>query len=99
MMFDNRKLERYAFTGGNVEYTVDASPEEALYEASVVNYNQSGLCLLSANPIAAGQMITIKHFMASSSLTAVVMWVEEYDDIFFLNKSDKTLFKLGLLFV
>lgn len=97
MMFEQRKNERYEFSGDKVEYSLDPFSEET-FEAGVVNFNETGLCLLSPNPISVGEEIIIRDFMDSPSRTAAVIWVEKYDDIFYLNKSDEVLFKIGLSF-
>ena len=98
MMFEQRRNERYEFSGDKVEYTLNSFFEDKVCEAGVINFSESGLCLLSPNSLSVGQEITIRDFMGSSFRTAVVIWVETYDDIFYLNKSDDVLFRIGLLF-
>jgi hypothetical protein len=98
MMFEQRRNERYEFSGDKVEYTLKPFSESEICEAGVVNFSETGLCLLSSNRLSAGEEITIRNFMTSSFRTAVVIWVEQYDDIFYLHKSDEVLFKIGLLF-
>jgi hypothetical protein len=97
-MFDQRKNERAEFTGDKAEYALDPFSEDEMFEADVINVSETGLCLLSSNRLTLGQEITIRNFMTFSSRMAVVMWVEKYDAMFYLNKSDEVLFKVGLQF-
>ena len=97
-MFEQRRNARYEFSGDKVEYALSPFSADEICEAGVINFSEAGLCLLSLSPLSVGQEITIRDFMSSSSRTAVVIWVEEYDDIFYLNKSDEILFKIGLSF-
>jgi len=98
-MFEQRRSGRYEFSGDKLEYTLGSFPEDEIFEASVVNFNQTGLCLLSTNCLPVGQEITIREFMDFSSQTARVVWIEKCDDIFYLNKSDENFFRIGLVFI
>jgi len=89
-MFNNRKHDRYEYTGAKLEYTLSAFSVDEIFEAEVINFNQSGLCLLSANYIAEGEEITIRDFMSYTLQNAKVIWIE---------KTDEDLFKIGLSFV
>ena len=98
MMFEQRKKERYEFSGEKVDFTLTPFAQDELYSAGVLNFSEAGLCLLSSMRLSVRQEITIRDFMTSSARTAVVIWVEKYTDIFYLNKSDEVLFRIGLLF-
>jgi len=98
MMFEQRRSERYELSGSKVEYMLTPFSKDEIFEADVVNFSETGLCLLSSNRLTVGQEITIRNFMTFSSRTAVVMWVEEYDGMFHCDKSDEALFKVGLQF-
>jgi len=87
-MFEQRQDGRYDFSGDKVQYTLNPFSEDEVFEADIINFNETGICLLSANLFSVGQEITIKNFM-SSSRTAVVIWVEQNDD---------RSFKVGLSF-
>jgi hypothetical protein len=89
-MFENRKNDRYEYTGDKLEYTLTPFSENEIFEADVINYNQTGLCLLSTNCISEGEEITIRNFMNFTSQDAKVIWVE---------KADEGLYKIGLSFV
>jgi len=89
MMFDNRKNDRYEYASGKLEYTLSPFSIDEIFEADIINFNQLGLCLLSANFIAEGEEITIRNFMDYRLKSAKVLWVETTDD---------GLFKMGLSF-
>jgi len=90
MMFENRKNDRYEYTSGKLEYTLSPFSIDEIFEADVIDFNQLGLCLLSANYIAEGEEITIRDFMNYGLKNAKVLWIE---------RSDEGLFKMGLSFV
>ena len=90
MMFENRKTDRYENAGCKLEYTLSPSSTDEIFEANVINFSQSGLCLLSVKYIAEGEEITIRDFMNYTLQNAKVIWVKRTDD---------GLFKIGLSFV
>jgi hypothetical protein len=90
MMFENRKNDRYEYSSGKLEYTLSPFSIDEIFEADVINFSQSGLCLLSANYIAEGEEIIIRDFMNYELQNAKVLWVE---------KTDEGLFKIGLSIV
>jgi hypothetical protein len=89
-MFENRKNDRYQYTGGKVEYTLSPFSMDEIFEADVIDFSHSGFCLLSENYIAEGEEITIRDFAIYTLQTAKVIWVE---------KTDEGLFKIGLSIV
>ena len=90
MMSENRKNDRYEYSSGKLEYTLSPFSIDEIFEADVINFSQSGLCLLSANYIAEGEEIIIRDFMNYELQNAKVLWVE---------KTDEGLFKIGLSIV
>ena len=90
MMFENRKNDRYEYGDAKLEYTLTPFSEDEIFEADVINYSQTGLCLLATNCISEGEEITIRNFMNFTSQDAKVIWVE---------KSEEGLYKIGLSFV
>jgi hypothetical protein len=90
MMFENRKHDRFEYTGEKLEYTLTPFSEDEIFEAEIINYSQTGLCLLATNCISEGEEITIRSFINFTSQDAKVIWVE---------KTDEDLFKIGLAFI
>ncbi|MFA4829470.1 MAG: hypothetical protein WC594_09640 [Thermodesulfovibrionales bacterium] len=90
IIFENRKKDRYEYTGGKLEYTLSPFSADKIFEADVIDFSQLGLCILSANYIAVGEEITIRNFMNYALQTAKVIRVE---------KTDEGLFKIGLSIV
>ena len=81
-MFDQRKNERYEGKGDLLEYSLGPFPGDELFEAEILNYSHTGICLRLAAHIPPGQEITIWHFSGSSSVTARVIWSEESADAY-----------------
>ena len=84
MMFENRKHDRYEYTGGKLEYTLSPFSVKKIFEAEVINFSQHGLCLLSSNYLAEDEEITIRDFMNKTLQNAKVVWVEKTDDGLFM---------------
>ena len=98
-MYEQRQHDRYEFSGEKIEFTLSPFSEDEIFKAGVINYSETGMCLLSEDQIPCGQEVIISNFQGLFSRTALVVWVEKYDDIFYLNKADDVLFKIGLEFV
>ena len=90
MMFEQRSAERYESFDNKMDYVLDPFSEDPVFEAELVNYSETGLCILSSHLLSVGQEITIKDLLAFPLRTAVVTWSEKYDD--------QELFKIGLRF-
>ena len=90
MMFEHRKIDRYEYAGCILEYTLSPSSTDEIFEANVINFSPSGLCLLSVKYLAEGVEITIRNFMNYTSQNAKVIWVR---------RTAEGLFKIGLSFV
>ena len=90
MMFEHRKNDRYEYAGCILEYTLSPSSTDEIFEANVINFSPSGLCLLSVKYLAEGVEITIRNFMNFKLLSAKVIWVR---------RTAEGLFKIGLSFV
>lgn len=99
MMFDQRDHERYEFPDETLEYAFSPFAEDELYSAKVVNFSQSGLCILSSQELLVDQEISIRDFMSRPSVSAKVIWVEKFTDRKFYDKGDKVLYKVGLSFI
>ncbi len=97
-MFDQRKTGRHEFFGEKVEFALDSFSKDALLEAELVNCNETGLCILSSKELSVGQEITLHDFMDSSSRTAEVTWIQQYERFSSLDNSAEILFKIGLRF-
>ena len=90
MMFENRENDRYEYAGCILEYTLSPSSTDEIFEANVINFSPSGLCLLSVKYLAEGVEITIRNFMNYTLQNAKVIWVR---------RTAEGLFKIGLSFV
>ncbi len=97
-MFDHRRTERCEYFNEKIEFVLDSFSEDEPLEAELVNCNETGLCILSPKQLSVGQEITLSDFMGSSSRSAIVTWITEYERHYILDKSSEILFKIGLQF-
>jgi hypothetical protein len=97
-MFEQRRVERYESLDNKIEYALDPFSGDSIFEAELINYCETGLCILSSHLLSVGQEITLRDFMSFSSRTAVVIWIAEDDDISSSTESDQVLFRVGLQF-
>jgi hypothetical protein len=98
-MFDKRGNERSEFPDYKVEYTFDPFSSGEIFEADVINVNETGLCMRSPHRLTVGQEITLRNIMSFSSRTAIVIWIAEDEETGGFYKSDQVLFKVGLQFL
>jgi hypothetical protein len=97
-MFEQRRVERYESLDNKIEYALDPFSGDSIFEAELVNYCETGLCILSSHLLSVGQEITLRDFMSFSSRTGVVIWIVEDEETGGFDKSDQGLFKVGLQF-
>ena len=98
MFFDLRSNERYEFPDYKLEYSFGNFYNDEIFEADLINVNETGLCMQSPHRLSIGQEITLRNFMSFSSRTAVVIWIAQYEETVGVDKSDQLLFKVGLQF-
>jgi len=87
---DKRKHRRQDFSYAVVEYVLNSNTTHETFIGFTLNVSISGLCLYTPKLLGEGQEITIKSTIPSTSKTAIVRWIEKYDDVFY---------KIGLVFV
>jgi hypothetical protein len=63
-----------------VEYVLDPFNADEVFEGTIDNISESGMCLLTSQSLTEGQEITIKSLLFLPSQTAVVCWVEPGDN-------------------
>jgi hypothetical protein len=86
---DKRKHHRKDFSYAVVEYILSSNNTHETFIGFTLNVSISGLCLYTPKVLAEGQKIIIKSTIPTSSKTAIVRWIEKYDDVFY---------KVGLVF-
>ena len=98
MFFDLRNNERYEFPDYKVEYSFGHFYNDEIFEADLINVNETGLCMVSRHRLSVGQEIILRNFMSFSSRMAVVIWIAQDEEAVGFDKSDQLLFKVGLQF-
>jgi hypothetical protein len=79
---DRRRHLRYDFNL-TIEYVKDSGTISTIYKGIVIDISNSGLRLLTPNPLSVGQEIIIKSILPSYSQIAIVRWVENPDNASF----------------
>jgi len=78
-----RRKHRRCYIIGTVEYTVDSSTTNEIFNSVIADTSESGICLLTHNPLSKGQKITIKNSISPFSRTAIVCWSEKYNHFYY----------------
>jgi hypothetical protein len=73
-----------------IEYLVDSLNTDEAFEGVVADVSESGLCLLTANPLREGEKIDIKNNMHPPLRSASVRWIRSDSDLYY---------KVGLEFI
>jgi hypothetical protein len=87
-LFYSAKHDR-CYVNSPVEYVLDPFSADEVFEGTIDNISESGMCLITSRPLREGQEITIKSLLFLPSQTAVVCWIEPQDDSY----------RIGLKFV
>ncbi|HYA12690.1 MAG TPA: PilZ domain-containing protein [Thermodesulfovibrionales bacterium] len=87
---DKRKHRRQDFSYAVVEYVLNSDNIHETFIGFTLNVSNSGLCLYTPKSLSEGQKIIIKSNLPTTSKTALVRWIEKYDDVFY---------KVGLVFI
>ena len=78
-LFYSAKHDR-CYMNSSVEYVLDPFNADEIFEGTIENISESGMCLLTSHALTEGQEITIKSLLFLPSQTAVVCWTETQDD-------------------
>jgi len=87
-LFYSAKHDR-CYVNSTVEYVLDPFNDDDIFEGTIENISESGMCLFTSQSLTEGQEITIKSLLFLPSETAVVCWIEPQDDSY----------RIGLKFV
>jgi len=78
-LFYSAKHDR-CYVNSPVEYVLAPFNVDEIFEGTIDNISESGMCLVISQPLSEGQEITIKSLLFLPSQTAVVCWIEPQDD-------------------
>ncbi len=59
---------------------LDPFKADEIFEGTIDNISESGMCIVTSEALTEGQEITIKSLLFLPSQTAVVCWVEPRDN-------------------
>jgi hypothetical protein len=80
--FDKRRHSRDN-TISVVQYVLNRLHSEEIFDGVIANISESGVCLLTTDPLSKGQDITIKNKISATSQTATVRWSTKYHDLYY----------------
>jgi hypothetical protein len=78
-LFYSAKHDR-CYVNSPLEYVLDPFNADEIFEGTIDNISESGMCLVTSQSLTEGQEITIKSLLFLPSQTAVVCWVEPADN-------------------
>jgi hypothetical protein len=78
-LFYSAKHDR-CYVNSPVEYVLDPFNADEIFEGTIDNISESGMCLVTSQSLTEGQEITIKSLLFLPSQTAVVCWIEHEDN-------------------
>jgi len=81
--FDKRRHSRNE-TISAVQYVLNRLHSEEIFDGVIANISESGVCLLTTNPLSKGQDITIKNKIPATPQTATVRWSTKYHDLYYM---------------
>ena len=87
---EKREHRRQDFSYAVVEYVLNSNSTHETFIGFTLNVSNSGLCLYTPKLLSEGQKIIIKSTFPTPSKSAMVRWIERYDDVFY---------KIGLVFL
>ena len=79
----DKRRHRRADTISAVQYVTSLFHTDEIFDGVISNISESGVCLLTTNPLSKGQDITIKNKIPATPRTATVRWSTKYHDLYY----------------
>jgi hypothetical protein len=79
----NRRKHKRKVKMGTIEYVIVPSTTNEAFDGALVNVSESGLCILTNDPLNKGQQIRITDNGQTINKSAVVRWTEKYNDLYY----------------
>ena len=79
------KQRRYRrkYIGKTLEYRVESSAEDEMYDGILFDISEAGLSIIAVNPLQEGQTIFMKSTVALPTNIAIVQWCKNYYDLYY----------------
>lgn len=61
----------------------EQSRQDEIFDCIAANISQSGICILTTNPLQNGQEVNMKNHIFQSPRTATVRWSEDYKSLYY----------------
>ena len=78
---ERRKHKRFDILDLKIN-VLDSFNEDILFEGSINNFSEYGLCIMTQEPLKEGQEITVKDDFSAYPQTAMVRWSKKYNDYY-----------------
>jgi hypothetical protein len=85
MQGKNNNIRRYKRKQkmDTIEYVIEPLTTNETFDGVLVNVSDSGLCILTNDPLSKGQQIRITADGHAINKSAVVRWIEKYNDLYY----------------
>jgi hypothetical protein len=80
----DKRRHRRSDTIRAVQYVTTHVRKDEIFDGVVSNLSESGLCLLTTNPLSEGQNITIRNRIQANFQTATVRWITKYRGLYYM---------------
>ena len=79
----NRRRQKRKVKMDTIEYVIEPSTTNETFDGVLVNFSETGLCILTNDPLNKGQQIRITDNGHAINQAAVVRWTEKYNDLYY----------------
>ena len=79
----DRRRHKRKQTINRIEYAIEPVTTDETFYGVVVNMSETGLCILTSDPLSEGQHIRITDNGKAINQAAVVRWTEKYSDLYY----------------
>ncbi len=79
----NRRRHKRKQKMDTLEYVIEPLTTNETFDGVLVNVSESGLCILTNDPLSKGQQIRITADGHTINKSAVVCWTEKYNDLYY----------------
>jgi len=83
MELSERRRHKRKYLANAMECELKELQQKEIFDCVAANISQSGICLITTNPLQNGQKVTMKNHIFPSPRTATVRWSEDYKSLYF----------------
>jgi len=83
MELSERRRHQRKYLAKALECELKEPHQEEMFDCVAANISQSGICIITTNPLQDGQEITMKNHIFPSPRTATVRWSKDYKSLYY----------------